>query len=166
MTVNVDRDAKTRIARGGPVRLFGDWDRRRDMSEDGLAAVFDAAWSQGLEQAVQRGKSAEIDFVRSRLTEKQRPFLHSEAELRVFRFQAIEFVAQIENGDGGQQFLTQLWKIQSGDDHPKTLFVNFDTVQEREQFRELALRHGWNDEELALSLIRDFVDKLSRMKRG
>lgn len=66
----------------------------------------------------------------------------------------MDFIAQIEGSD-----LTQLWKISSGDDFPRTLWVEFESAEVKQEFEALAADLGWVDRELGLALIRDFMDK-------
>ena len=83
-------------------------------------------------------------------------------EQRQFRYQEMDFIVQLKQTSENEQELTQLWKIQSGDDHPKTLWVTFDSVEERQEFAAVAHGLGWDDEELGLELLRDFMRKIKR----
>ncbi|HZZ81663.1 MAG TPA: hypothetical protein VFE62_24390 [Gemmataceae bacterium] len=160
MTIIVERETKIRTAKSGPVRTFGDYDKRRDMNDEQLVALFDRAWRAGLEHAiVHLSLPCDYNVASARLKERQREFLHSDEEHRQFRYQEMEFIVQLRPAEKTSKELTQLWKVQSGDDYPKTIFVTFGTVEERQRFRDIASRLGWHDEELALSLLRDFMAK-------
>jgi hypothetical protein len=66
---------------------------------------------------------------------------------------------QLESLGGEDYVMTQLWRAQSSDLHPKTLFAKFPTVEQRVQFAKLAKHLGIDDGELGLALVRDFMDK-------
>jgi hypothetical protein len=159
MRITVTKDAKTRIARAGAVRIFGDFDERKTMNEQDLVRLFDNAWSSGLDSAVAQSLECEYKVAYSRLKERHRDFLDPSEEQRQFRYQEMEFIAQLRSTGKSSKELTQLWRVQSGDDRPKTIFVTFESVPERQEFRSIAEKLGWHDEELALSLLRDFMSK-------
>lgn len=71
----------------------------------------------------------------------------------------MDFIVQLDNRSSKVKELTQLWKVQSGDDHPKTLWVTFDTVAERKRFKAIADFLRKNDDALGLEIIRDFMAK-------
>jgi hypothetical protein len=162
MTIKIDNVTKARIVKYGPVRTFGDYDKRQRMGEEELVAVFDQAWAAGLQGAVGRSHPCTIEVARPKLKENFRAFLDPRQEQRQFRYQEMDFIVQLKKLSDSEQELTQLWKIQSGDDHPKTLWVTFDTVEERKEFAAVARDLGWDDEELGLELLRDFMKKIRR----
>jgi hypothetical protein len=162
MAINIDSVTKARIVKYGPVRTFGDYDKRQRMSEGEMIAVFDQAWDAGLQGAVNRSHPCTIDVARPKLKENFRSFLDPRQEQRQFRYQEMDFIAQLKRISESEQELTQLWKIQSGDDHPKTLWVTFDSIEERQEFAAVAHGLGWDDEELGLELLRDFMTKIKR----
>ena len=73
----------------------------------------------------------------------------------------MELVAQVQQAKG-KSLLTQLWRVKSSDEYPKTLFVNFASEEEREEFRQIADSLGWKDEALGLQLLRDFMNVVKR----
>jgi len=164
MQIVVQNDTKIRIAKSGPVRTFGDYDKRKHMSDEQLVEVFDRAWATGLEQAVSsRSLPCEFEVARARLKGRQQEFLNINQEQRQFRHQEMEFIVQLTSSGEGAQELTQLWKVQSGDDHPKTLFVTFPTAEERQRFAAIATELGWGDEQLGLALLQDFAKKVDHV---
>ena len=157
-TVRIDEETKIRIAQFGPVRTFGDYDSRKKLTNSGLAALFDTQWGLGLSWAVEKSLPCELEVARSRLQGKQTDFIDARQEQRQFRFQGMDFIVQFDvSGDAKE--LTQLWKVQSGDDHPKTLWVTFDTVAERKRFKAIADHLQKPEETLGLQIIRDFMEK-------
>jgi hypothetical protein len=163
MNIVVQEDTKIRIAKSGPVRTFGDYDKRKQMDDPQLTELFDHAWATGLDEAVSRSLPCDLEVARIRLKGRQQEFLRVDEEQRQFRHQEMEFIVQLRPaGESGKE-LTQLWKVQSGDDYPKTIFVTFQTVEERQRFRDIAMELGWHDEQLALSLLRDFMAKLDKI---
>ena len=163
MQITVQNDTKIRIAKSGPVRTFGDYDKRKQMTDEQLVEVCDHAWAAGLENAVARSLPCEFEVARARLKGRQQEFLNIHQEQRQFRYQEMEFIVQMTPSEEGSSELTQLWKVQSGDDHPKTLFVTFPKVEERRRFAAVATELGWGDEQLGLALVRDFMEKLDRI---
>ena len=163
MQITVQMDTKIRIAKSGPVRTFGDYDKRKQMNGEELVALFDHAWATGLEGAMSRSLPCDFEVARARLKGRQQEFLDADEEQRQFRHQEMEFIAQLRPSGAVGKELTQLWKVQSGDDYPKTIFVTFETVEERQRFRDIATKLGWHDEQLALSILRDFMAKFDNM---
>lgn len=159
MDIEILPETKIRIARIGPVRTFGDYDARKAMTDTEISAVFDNAWEGGLHNAVARSLPCEYEVAHARLKGRQQEFLDSRDEQRQFRFQDMEFIAQLRLIGSATKELTQLWKVQSGDDYPKTIFVTFATVQERQRFKTIAETLHLLDEQLAVSLLRDFMAK-------
>jgi hypothetical protein len=163
MKIHIEEATKVRIARIGPVRTFGDYDSRKKLNDKELAALFDSKWELGLRQAVENSLPCEFDVAQSRLQGKQVDFIDPDQEQRQFRFQSMDFIVQFDQQSGDDRELTQLWKVQSGDDHPKTLWVTFDTVAERKRFRAIAEHLGHNDEALGLEIVRDFMAKFDNV---
>jgi hypothetical protein len=96
-------------------------DSRKKLNDAELAKLFDEKWELGLKQAVERSLPCEFDVARSRLQGKQPDFIDPDQEQRQFRFQSMDFIVQFDQQSGDSRELTQLWKVQSGDDHLKTL---------------------------------------------
>ena len=155
--IHTDEATKAWIARIGPVRTFGDYDSRMKFDNSQLSRLFDEKWEAGLRQAVEGSLPCEFDVARSRLQQKQREFVDPNQEQRQFRFQSMDFIVQFRNQSGNAKELTQLWKVQSGDDHPKTLWVTFETVSERKRFKAIADHLQKHDDALGLQIIRDFM---------
>lgn len=153
----VEREAKRLLARWGPNKLFGDdVDHRQGMSDDDLEERFDTVWHSMLQGLVQAAEVCTSEEVPGRLTKKQQRYFDGSQTHKSFRHGGAEFVVQLETVCDGER-LSQLWRVSSSDTHPKTLFVNFATVEEREHFRDLAEKLGWQDEHLGLELVRSFM---------
>ena len=45
MTITIENVTKARIVKYGPVRTFGDYDKRQRMNEAEMISVFDQAWN-------------------------------------------------------------------------------------------------------------------------
>jgi hypothetical protein len=163
MKITVKGNTKILIAKSGPVRTFGDYDGRKKMQPEELVRLFDNAWASGLDAAIARSQPCELEVARGRLKGDQRNHLRSSEEQRQFRYQEMEFIAQLKPAGGTGHELTQLWKVQSGDDYPKTIFVTFETVQQRQRFKDIAARLGLPEEPLALSILLDFMSKFDNL---
>jgi hypothetical protein len=68
-------------------------------------------------------------------------------------------IAQLKRLSDDEAELTQLWRVPSSDIDPKVLYIRFDTIEERRQFRNLANFLGQNDEKLGKQLILEFMEK-------
>ena len=160
--ITIDDQTKIRIARIGPVRTFGDFDARQKLDESQLLALFNDKWEVGLERAVSNSLPCECEVAKSRLQGRQAEFIDPTQKIRQFRFQSMDFIAQLKPKEDRLE-LTQLWKVQSGDDHPKTIFVTCDSVIERKRFKEIADHLVMQDEDLALQIIQEFVTKFDKI---
>jgi hypothetical protein len=161
MAISVADKRKILIAKQGPNKLFGDPDKRqREFGNQELLDLFDQVWNRILERAVNQADVCDSKEVPKRLTAMQVKYFDSEQEHRQFRLKEMEFVAQLSPLDNDRYALTQLWRIPSSDINPKTLYVTFETVEQREQFRRLATKLGWNDEALGLQLVIDYMTKV------
>ena len=159
MKIHIEEMTKIRIARSGPVLTFGDYDSRTKLKEPELALLFDDRWEPGLRRAVEESLPCEFEVAKARLQGKQMDFIDPNQEHRQFRFQSMEFIVQFDSRADNSKELTQLWKVQSGDDHPKTLFVTFETVAERKHFKAISDHLRKHDENLGLEILRDFISK-------
>jgi hypothetical protein len=150
---------KMYLARHGPSKVFGrEVDTREALGDSEAAAWFDRVWSNSLERAARDGVPVEAESALDKIPEHSRPYFRRDAEHREFRLSGCLFVAQVQDPNG----CDQLWFIPSTSGDPRTLYVNFDTVDEREQFAKVASSLGWKGEELGLQLVRDFVRKVVR----
>lgn len=155
--IEVDDSTKTRLARHGANKLYDvDYDERQTMTDPELVGLFDGMWSRGVESLVETGEECSAEEASRRLPDNCHRFIDATQSQRSFRYKKAEFIAQVRTGDGSST-LTQLWRVVSSDTHPKTIFLTFDSVEEREDFAELAESLGWGDEELGLRLLRDFA---------
>ncbi len=163
MRIEVRRETKVRVARIGPQRTFGDYESRQKQSDEEVVSLFDHQWDIGLRSAVERAHDCECEVARSRLQEKHLTYIDSDQEQKQFRFQNMEFIAQLKELRENEYELTQLWRVQSGDDHPKTLWITFDTVAERKRFKSIAEHLQRKDEDLGLEIVRDFITKFDNV---
>lgn len=164
--ITVPASAKVRIARSGPNRLFGDFDKRMVADDEELISIFDKQWGAGLCHAVEHSLLCDFEAARIRLQGRQCGFVDADQEQRQFRYQYMEFIVQFRMSSGSKRELTQLWKVQSGDDHPKTLWINFDSVDERTLFTSIADHLHKKDEVLGLEILRDFMRKFEDVIPG
>jgi hypothetical protein len=165
MPIKVEDQHKIRIAKWGANKLFGDPDKRKnEMNDEQLIKLFDRVWNVTLEHAVLSADVCDANEAYERISAKERNFFDFEQEHRQFRLKDlnVEFIAQLESLADDEQSLTQLWRISSTDINPKTLYVTFETVEERLRFKEIANSLGWHDDNLGLNLILDFMAKVSK----
>lgn len=156
--IEVNDQEKVRIARSGANKLFGvDYDIRKNMGEKELLNLFDKVWSNRLEHLIVGAEVISRDEVNRRLLDKYHTYVDPDQEHRSFHYLKAEFIAQLELVGDARCKLTQLWRVASSDTHPKTLFITFSSVAERERFSSLAQNLAASDEELGLKLIRNFV---------
>lgn len=161
MAILVEDTAKIRIAKAGPNKLFGDYDKRQSMKDPELTSIFDRRWNSDLQPAIESAQVCAAEEAKRRLADNQIKYFDPDQEHRTFRLQEMELVAQVQQAKG-KSLLTQLWKVKSSDEYLKTLFVNFASEEEREGFRQIATSLGWNDEDLGIQLLRDFMNVVKR----
>ncbi|MCA1995164.1 MAG: hypothetical protein LDL41_24410, partial [Coleofasciculus sp. S288] len=135
-----------------------DYETRQGMSKQQLIELFDRIWLDALRPLVIKAEVIEPEEVSRRLLDKHHTYVDPQQEHRSFRYRRAEFIAQLEPYNNGQYKLTQLWRVASSDSYPKTLFINFSSVEERERFYSLARSLNIDDEELGLRLIRNFMN--------
>jgi len=161
VSIIVEEREKINIAKWGANKLFGDPDKRRkEMTDQELITLFDSVWEDRLRRAIVTASKCQSTEAIERLTPSQRNYFDHKNEHRQFRLNDlnVEFVVQLEKTDNSEK-LNQLWRVSSSDEHPKTLFVTFETVEEKEKFKKLAANLGRQEEELGLELVTDFVKK-------
>jgi hypothetical protein len=147
------------LARRGPAKVFGrEVDQREALGDAEAVSWFDRVWDNGLERSVRTGVDVDAESVLEKLPDPARPFFRRNAGHKEFRASGCLFIAQLP--DAGS--CDQLWFIPSTSGDPRTLYVNFDTMEEREQFARVASSIGWKDEELGLQLTRDFMRNVVR----
>lgn len=157
--IEVDSKDKIRIAKGGPIKLFKvDYKDRKNMGERQLIELFDRVWSGELERMVTKAEVIPSEEATRRLQDKYHNFVDPDQQHRSFYHLKAQFIVQLQLSKNNQYKLTQLWLVNSSDIHPKTLYVTFSSVEERDLFASLAQSLGINDEELGLRLIRNFMD--------
>lgn len=157
--IHIDDVDKVRIARYGANKIFViHYDDRKIMDDKELIELFDRAWSNGLNIRIQRAEIIQPEEVERRLLDRYHTYINHEQEHRSFHYSKTEFIVQLEKFSSKEYRLTQLWRVASSDSHPKTLFINFDSIEEKEQFDELANKLGFDAEKLGIILIRNFVN--------
>lgn len=158
--IQVEDADKIRITKSGANKLFGvEYDERQNMSSEKLIEWFDTQWCNIVKELVEKAEvcRSHKEVIR-RLPDKYHSFIEPEQEHRSFRYRQAEFIVQLQPLDDNQYRLNQLWRVTSSDVHPKTLFVNFSTVEERDRFEDLATKLGIEDEKLGLQLVRNFMN--------
>jgi hypothetical protein len=157
--ISVEDNDKVRIAKAGANKLFEvEYDTRQNMSDQELIELFDGIWPTKIERLILNAEVCEPEEARRRLPDKFHSFIDPQQEHRSFHYRNAEFIAQLLPQDNSQYKLTQLWRVASSDEHPKTLFINFSSVEERERFASLAKSLSSNDEKLGLQLLRNFMN--------
>lgn len=162
MTIRANDQTKVRIAISGPNKLFGiSFEDRKKMPTEDLVKLFDRVWREFLEREIIEATQWAARDAYERLLPSNQAFFDFQQSHFAFRPKNmnLEMIAQLNETSAGEWELTQLWKVASSDTHPETLYVTFESVEERERFRRLANALGQHDETLGLELIRDFMQK-------
>ena len=155
----VDREEKIRIAKFGANKIFKvEFAARQRMSDEELVEVFDKTWQNGLHQWISAAEVIEPDEVSRRLLDQHQPFIDINEEHRTFRRNNAEYISQLQPLAQDTYKLTQFWRVKSSDEYPKTLFVNFDSVEEIDRFKALSQSLDIPPERLGIKLIRNFMD--------
>lgn len=158
MAIFVSDSTKIIIAKFGPNKLFNeDWSERQKFSNEELIELFDRVWESELRRAVTTANLCEAKSAYERLSEKQQAYFDFDQEHREFRLKELWFIAQLNRLPNSDEELTQLWPVRSSDYDPKVLYIRFDTIEERKQFRNLANFLGQRDDELGKRLILEFM---------
>ena len=108
----IDAKLKARLALYGSTKLYGDFDKRRNMEQAGLIQLFDAAWEHALKDAINEAKVCDSKDAFRKLTDKERSFFDFEQEHREVHLlkDGLDFVAQLRRDSNGTLILTQLWQ--------------------------------------------------------
>jgi hypothetical protein len=85
-------------------------------------------------------------------------WLKTDAKHRYVRLANCSFIAQLTDPES----CDQLWFILSSSGDPRSLFLKFATLAEKEKFEKMACELGWRPEDLGLKLVRDFLDTVKR----
>jgi hypothetical protein len=145
------------LAQRGPAKVFGkDVDRREHLEIADALRWFQRIWDGKIEPALGRGTAIDADSVLNKVPEQSRAWVNLAADHKEFWVSGCLFIAQLPE----PQSCDQLWYISSTSGDPRTLYVKFPSVAERESFHEMAAKLGWNDEALGLKLVRDLMTTL------
>lgn len=154
-----NRPQKIHLARFGYHPLFGkDVDTREKMSDEEALHRFDRVWERELRDALLKAERCDPEDALRKLHEKEKPYFDKTQEHREFICRDGLFVAQLKSLPSEMYELTQLWFIRSSNVDPRTLFIKFGTMPERNQFRELAEQLGWEDYNLGKQILLDFLE--------
>ena len=157
--IEVENNHKVRIAKFGANKLFEvDYETRKSMDDQKLIDLFNQIWTKKLESMVLQAKIIKSDEVERRLLDKYHVFIDSQQEHRTFHYKKAEFITQLQTLENTKYKLTQLWRVTSSDEHPLTLFIKFNNIEEKERFQSLAKSLDIDDEKLGLRLIRNFMN--------
>ncbi len=165
----LNRSRKVSLIRRGRYHLFGtDFEARDDMSDDDAVARYDQVWEARIKQKVIDGDvitaQEAMRLIGEKATEyQQRGYFHPEQEHRQFNLENTVFIAQV-NQDADPPEHTQLWPGTVKNYDTRTLFVTFETQQERNTWRALAERLRLKDEELGQIVLTSFLGVFSRTK--
>jgi len=160
MIAQVAVGVKTFHARFGHNAVFGmDVDKRKIMTIEEATARFDSVWKNKLANAVSSADSISCEDARKDIPEKYHDDVTTDFDYVAFRLLGARFIAQLRSIDNSSQEMTRLWYIPSSNRDPRTLYVTFQTVEIREQFRDLAQRLRWDDNKLGEQLLLDFMAK-------
>jgi hypothetical protein len=159
----VNDSVKTYLAQKGVPSVFGrEVDIREKLSGPEAIAWFDRVWESQLAKEVEKSDECDLDFVRSNVLPQTIRWLKPNATYRCVRLANCLFIAQLIDPES----CDQLWFILSSSGDPRSLFVKFPTMAEKEAFDKKAHELGWKSEELGLKILTDFLDTVSRKKFG
>jgi len=166
MEIQIESHLKVNIAKYVlPNKLFaGDRGvQRNQMSEEELVKEFDLIWNNNLKDAAKQAEICWPENAKKELKPKQKNYFDNNQEHREIFLEAwqLKFIIQLQKLSEENFQMTQLWYINYPDKHPTTLYINFDTGEERKKFKKIAESLKWNDEELGKQLILDFMTKFN-----
>ncbi|HIK11619.1 MAG TPA: hypothetical protein IGS52_15400 [Oscillatoriaceae cyanobacterium M33_DOE_052] len=166
MLIKVPDFVKIQLTKWGlPNKFFPDEivPERARMNDQDLIKHFDRIWENHLKSALDNSEICPTDTAYQELSQSQQNYFKSDQEHRELRIkierEQLKFIAQLQHLGHQSYEMTQLWWIKSSDKHPQTIFISFDTVEERQRFADFAQMLGWKDEELGKELLMDFLNK-------
>jgi hypothetical protein len=159
MEIQIDDSVKADIARNGANKLFEiDFKIRKDMNEEELVKIFNNAWSSQIKQLIVASEPCHIDEVRRRL-ERVSFFNAKNTEYRAFRHEYADFIVQLtQSSKSNEYYLQNIYFVPSSDKNPRALFIEFDTIEEKEKFVALARKRNIKPSVLGLKLIKNFME--------
>ncbi len=159
----VNDRVKVYLAQRGVPSVFGrEVDIREGLSDAEAIAWFDRVWESQLAKEVEESDECDLDFVRSNVLPQTQHWLRAGATYRYVRLAKCSFIAQLIDPES----CDQLWFILSSSGDPRTLFVRFPTMADKEEFIQAAQELGWRPEDLVLKILRDFLEVVTRHKPG
>ncbi|WP_441290973.1 hypothetical protein ACSRUE_11055 [Sorangium sp. KYC3313] len=154
---DIPRKQKVYFIRPSRYHLFGtDFEERDCMSDEEAVGRFDQTWDAKIRSAILDGDPVEYDDVLGLIAEHSRGYCNRDQEHRKFRLEGTVFVAQIKR-TGESHSHNQLWPVLAKNYDTRTLFVTFQSQDERTEWNRLAARLGHDPEELGLRALRAFL---------
>ena len=159
-----NESSKGFLAKRGPSKVFGiEVDQRETLSSVDAVAWFDRIWANGIEEAVKRATPCDLSFVREKVPYKSQNFINDNAKHREFTLATCLFIVQMTDATT----CDQLWFIPSSSADPRTVYVNFSTMEIKREFDAIASKLGWKPENLGEKLLLDFMEAVKqRSYRG
>ena len=159
----VNDSVKTYLAQRGAPSVFGrEVDTRERLSGAEAIAWFDRVWDSQLAKEVEKSDECDLDFVRSNVLPQTLHWLEPNATYRYVRLANCSFICQLIDPER----CDQLWFILSSGGDPRSVFVKFPTLAQKEAFGKMAQEIGWKPEDLGLKILTDFQDTVGRKKIG
>lgn len=150
---------KTYFIRPARHHVFGtDFEERDNMTDQEAIARFDKVWSEQLSGVILSGDVISHEDAMGLISEKSRTFCSSNQQHRRFRAAGTVFVAQVDTHASPWRN-TQLWAVPAKNWDTRTLFVTFETQEERDRWQQLAIRRRKQPEELGLEVLLQFMDQ-------
>lgn len=154
---DISRRQKIYFIRPSRYHLFGtDFENRDSMADDEAVLRFDQIWEAKIRNAIVEGDIIEYDDVLGLIAEHSRGYCHRDQEHRKFRLEGTVFVAQIKKA-GESYSHNQMWPVPAKNYDTRTLFVTFQSQNDRTEWNRLAARLGYDPEELGLRALQAFL---------
>lgn len=168
--IEIEYNLKVMFARYSwalPNKLFSDdiAVKRETLEEGELVKLFNSIWEKKLKNAAKKASICPAERAIKELTKGQKEYFENNQEHReiFLEEQHLKFIIQLKELSEEKFQLTQIWYINYPDKNLKTLFINFQTVEEKQQFQRLAEILEFNDEELGKKLILSFIKKFNKI---
>ena len=154
----INRSQKISHIKWGDAGVFGaDSGERRKLADDAAVKRFNEVWEATLSANVDAALSISREDAEEMLEDKLKAYAKPGYTYRQFSLFHVPFIVRVTSGG----MCDQLWAIGTHRDNTR-LCVRFDSNDELKRFEGIAAKLNWNEKQLALRLLRDFMDKFPK----
>ena len=171
MKFRIENQTKARIVKYGQ-RLFGR--ESKNLDHDGLVALFDRVWAQGLRQQFEEAIAGDVSVTPEVVIDRMEGggmspsvrFVDTSGRKTLYECtHKVLCVAQITSDDE-EHTIDQMWFFTYGERKPEVFCFPFASEQEKKTFQEFAQRTGADPQVHArILLVRAMEERLAALQR-